>query len=320
MSFQDPTPSDGFAPKIITVGGGKGGIGKSFLTASLGITLARRGSRVLAIDLDLGGANLHAWLGMPPVAEKDLGRFLLKGGPDLDELVQDGPVEGLSVIHGATTNLSAPNIKYAVKQKVLQRLRRLNYDWIIADLGAGTGYNTVDFFLLGTRGILTLTPERTSVENAYRFLRASVLRALRASAPKGAYSQTLQAAEADAFKVGNVEDLIDKMTEIDAASARVARATLNRMKVGMVVNQVWDLDELRLAEQIKIAAKRHLSLPVTFLGPVRYDESVMRALRKAPRPAEEALSLEGLRDDIAGLADRIIRDTEYSSVGLGSIS
>ena len=45
--------------RIIGVGGGKGGIGKSLLSASLGIDLARRGYRVVLLDADLGGANLH---------------------------------------------------------------------------------------------------------------------------------------------------------------------------------------------------------------------------------------------------------------------
>src|SRR5579872_4861604 len=50
--------------RIVGVGGGKGGIGKSLLSASLGIELARRGNRVVLVDADLGGANLHTCLGI----------------------------------------------------------------------------------------------------------------------------------------------------------------------------------------------------------------------------------------------------------------
>jgi flagellar biosynthesis protein FlhG len=46
------------------IGGGKGGSGKSFITASLGVSLAKEGKRVLLIDLDLGGSNLHSFLGL----------------------------------------------------------------------------------------------------------------------------------------------------------------------------------------------------------------------------------------------------------------
>ncbi|MFW5989146.1 MAG: P-loop NTPase, partial [Desulfosudaceae bacterium] len=49
---------------IYPVAGGKGGIGKSFITANLGYLLAKRGKRVLLADLDLGGSNLHTLLGL----------------------------------------------------------------------------------------------------------------------------------------------------------------------------------------------------------------------------------------------------------------
>jgi flagellar biosynthesis protein FlhG len=51
---------------IWTIGGGKGGSGKSFITANIGICLSKLGVRVILIDADLGGANLHTFLGIPP--------------------------------------------------------------------------------------------------------------------------------------------------------------------------------------------------------------------------------------------------------------
>ena len=62
------TLSFGSAPRqrqIWSVGGGKGGIGKSLIAASLGWQLARMGQRVVVVDADLGGANLHTCLGLP---------------------------------------------------------------------------------------------------------------------------------------------------------------------------------------------------------------------------------------------------------------
>src|SRR5882724_10833048 len=61
------------ARRIIAVGGGKGGIGKSLVSANLGIALAQRGSSVVLVDADLGGANLHSCLGVaqPQVSLSD---------------------------------------------------------------------------------------------------------------------------------------------------------------------------------------------------------------------------------------------------------
>jgi len=49
-------------PRIYPIGSGKGGAGKSFITANLGVLLSKQGKRVVLVDLDLGGSNLHTFL------------------------------------------------------------------------------------------------------------------------------------------------------------------------------------------------------------------------------------------------------------------
>ncbi len=50
--------------KIWAIGGGKGGTGKTFVTSAMGTYIAGKGKRVLLIDIDIGGANLHSFLGI----------------------------------------------------------------------------------------------------------------------------------------------------------------------------------------------------------------------------------------------------------------
>jgi Mrp family chromosome partitioning ATPase len=73
-------------PKIWAIGGGKGGVGKSLVTANLAICLALMGHKVAAIDLDLGGANLHTCLGVP-IPDKTLSDYLSKKVRSLTELL-----------------------------------------------------------------------------------------------------------------------------------------------------------------------------------------------------------------------------------------
>lgn len=317
LPFYDATPSDGFSAKILTFGGGKGGIGKSFLATGIASVLARRGARVLLVDLDLGGANAHAWLGMPPARDHDLGAFLRKGGPELESLIVPGPVEGLNVIYGSTSHLGAPNLKFAVKQKIITHLRRLSFEWVLLDLGAGSGYNILDFFLLGTRGVLVVNPEKTSVENAYRFLRAALLRGIKHAGQSHGFLNQLKELEANADSARTIPELIERLAAVDRQAERIVRSTLRRLRASLILNQVWAQDELRLAVQMKMAVNRHLGLPLAFLGPVRHDEAVIRALRKGRQPIEEILAHDGVRDDITAIVDRIIRDGEYPLTALG---
>src|SRR5690606_33607219 len=64
---------------------------------------------------------------------------------------------------------------------LLQTLRTLDADYLVLDLGAGTTFNTLDFFLSADVGLITLLPEPTSIENGYRFIKSAYYRRLKLS-------------------------------------------------------------------------------------------------------------------------------------------
>src|SRR2546430_5139719 len=85
--------------KIIAIGSGKGGVGKSLLAANLGIYLAQLGKQVVLIDADLGGANLHTFVGVERPAVT-LARFLDQRAQKLEECMVDTSVNGLRLVAG----------------------------------------------------------------------------------------------------------------------------------------------------------------------------------------------------------------------------
>ena len=165
--------------KIVAIGGGKGGIGKSLLASSLGIELARRGQRVILVDLDLGGANLHTALGIAH-PEETLYDFVGRRVETLEELAVETGIENLRLISGSLDAIGAANPLHQQKLRLMRAIQGLNAEIILLDLGAGSHFNVLDFFLLADQGIVTLVPEPTAVENAYRFVKAAFFRRLKA--------------------------------------------------------------------------------------------------------------------------------------------
>ena len=115
--------------KVWAVGGGKGGVGKSLVTANLSICLALMGYKVVAIDLDLGGANLHTCLGVS-VPETTLSDYLTKQVANLQDLVTPTYIENLSLISGAQDDVGMANLKHLQKTKILSKLAELDADYI----------------------------------------------------------------------------------------------------------------------------------------------------------------------------------------------
>src|SRR5512145_2100401 len=210
------------ARRVIAVGGGKGGIGKSLVSANLGIELARRGKRVVLVDADLGGANLHTTLGID-LPRRTLSDFIERKVQRIEEVVTPTGIPDLGLVSGALDHLDAANPRYAQKMRFLRHVQQMDVDYAILDLGAGTHANVLDFFLVSDHGVLVLVPEPTAVENAYRFVKAAFWRRLRNVASVYGYDALIQAVLASGSYKSPV-DLIASVAERDPeASANLAR-------------------------------------------------------------------------------------------------
>ena len=132
--------------QIWAIAGGKGGVGKSLVTANVSICLALMGYKVSSVDLDLGGANLHTCLGVP-IPEKTLSDYLSKKVRNFSDLLNETPIENLSLISGAQDDLGIANLRHMQKTRLISKLRDIDSDYVLMDLGAGTSFNTLDFFI-----------------------------------------------------------------------------------------------------------------------------------------------------------------------------
>lgn len=270
--------------RIVAIGGGKGGIGKSLIAVTLAIEMVRRGMRVVLVDCDLGGANLHSLLGMA-YPKETLSDFVLRRTASLGELVVPTPVAGLGLISGARNAIQVANPMYQQKMRLMRALKHLDADAAVLDLGAGTHFNVVDFFLLADNGVLVVVPEPTSVENAYRFLKAAFLRRVKAMDAGLGIREILQ----EVVRPGGQRPLVPAemvlaVAERDPAAGAALEREMAAFRPLLIVNQVREAADLTLGDGMCDAARRLFGVGLMYLGHLRHHEQVWRAVR-AREPA-----------------------------------
>ncbi|MDA8126121.1 MAG: AAA family ATPase [Deltaproteobacteria bacterium] len=268
-------------PHIWTIGGGKGGTGKSFFTGSLGFLLAAQGARTLLIDLDLGAANLHTIVGVSH-PEKSIADFIHKRVVTLEEAVVSTPHPNLSLISGAMNNLDMPNLAHEQKQKLLRNLARLPYEYVLLDLGAGTAYNTIDFFLTADVGIFITTPEPTAIENIYRLIRSVYFRKIHQVLKT--YDFKALAGEAERQNplatISNPDLLLPIIARLDPAKGALLEEALGAFEFKLVLNQLRKQDSQNIGALICKIVGKHLGLKMEAIGNVGFDDRVHYAVCK----------------------------------------
>jgi flagellar biosynthesis protein FlhG len=267
--------------QIWSVGGGKGGIGKSLIAASIGWQLARMGQQVVLVDADLGGANLHTCLGLS-APERTLADFVRRRVDTLEEALVDTGVPRLRLLSGAEDMFTAANIKHMQKVRVLRRLRDLDVDVVLIDVGAGTSFNSLDFFLLSDVAILAAVPEPSSIENGYRFVKSALYRKLRSAAPSPEVRELVDAASDPRNELGlrTPVDLLARVEQEDAEAGATLRREASAFRPRLVINEVRDERDIAIGHQLVAACQRHLGLQASYAGYVHYEDAVWRTVRR----------------------------------------
>jgi flagellar biosynthesis protein FlhG len=261
--------------RLLPIASGKGGVGKSVIAANLGIALASLGRTVVLVDMDLGGSNLHTCLGIRN-KHAGLGDFVWKRAKDISDLLVETGIERLWLVPGDGLLPGTANLEWFAKKRLIKGLQSLPADFAILDLGAGSSYNVVDFFLASADGLLVVRPEVTSILNAYSFLKTAAFRVLARHAPEKSPCREAVMAYATAKTEGSGLSFMDFARDLAARFPEGAAALerLGALRPRAVMNMGRDGSDAALGYRLRDITSKNLGLPIEFTGYLLEDPAV----------------------------------------------
>jgi flagellar biosynthesis protein FlhG len=286
--------------QIIPIASGKGGVGKSILASNLAAVLAQKGKKVVAIDLDLGGSNLYSYLGLNNTY-KGIGDYLKEKKPLKEYLVQT-PYNNLYFLPGEGRTPFLANIHYAQKIKLIKEIKLIDADYIILDLGAGTSYNTLDFFRMVKDGIIITTFAYPAIMNTLSFIKNFLIRII-LDEIKVNHSLTEKVKNAFNINPENTLTYSEISGIISEFSNELAQKVDDEYKSyipKIVFNFGRAPEDLRIVEKIDTPIKKIMSIDVHYFGYIPFDEKINESVQN------KKLFIESYSDSLAtGLLNNI---------------
>lgn len=292
--------------QIIPIASGKGGVGKSLLSANLAIALGQQGKKVVLVDLDLGASNLHLVIGQKPGAAS-LGSWFTEKS-DFKDIIQQTDYQNVSFIAGDSQIPDLTSLKHVQKVRLIRNLKNIDTDYIILDLGAGTHQFILDMFLLSPQGIVVSAPAVTATLNGYLFLKNATFRLLYTTFKRGtpgrAYLDNLKKDSATMQKL-YIPNLIQSLANCDPANTQIFISRMQQFRPRLVMNMIEDPKDADRAQRIKSSCNQYLGLEIEYLG-LMYRDMLQDKALASQLPVVVYKPQSVLGQAIYRIADKII--------------
>lgn len=293
--------------QIIPIASGKGGVGKSLIAANLAIALGQAGKKVVLADLDLGASNLHLVLGIQG-RKNGIGSFLIKAA-EFKDIIVDTEYENVRFIPGDSEIPGFAALKIYQRNSLVKELLKLEADFLILDLGAGTHLGILDFFLLSPQGIVITSPTVTSTLDAYVFFKNIVFRMMSSSFPaksKGAAFFEKLKNDVPSMQRLYIPSIAEELASIDPENTTKFLNKFSYLKPRIIMNMIDDPKDAEKAMKIRRSAKQYLNIDIEHLG-VIYTDSVQDKALASRLPVVKYKPQSMISQAIYRIADKLIQ-------------
>jgi flagellar biosynthesis protein FlhG len=299
-------------PPVWALAGGKGGVGRTLLTANLGIQLARGGHRVVVVDLDLQGGNLAGFLGFPRL-ERGLAQYATDATSRLADLAFDTSINHLRLIGGLQRGLPPPD-PIDLVNRIGSDLGALEADFVILDCGSGRSPGTLAAFSLATLGIVTSTPEPAALESACLFIEAHTRRCFERALPEDTRHALAELLRADGVEPQRVpfRVLMTRLGGLDPSALETVAQLVRRTRLELLLNMVRDEDDEAAGATLVTGFRKCFGLDLPTAGMVEYDPSVLQSIHKR-RPLSQQFPNTLATKGIARATHRLLQTCAPSS-------
>ncbi len=284
-------------PTTIAILGSKGGVGTSSFSANLAIYLATIGKRVLAVDADPAGADLHAALGVgprvapyiaPAPAFGDEAESLFAGAELDAEMVNtlplrepmEGPVPGLQLIDGGLSEPHRGSARRSSLRELQSRLAKQDADFAVVDMGSTATDAAVRFWCSAEHRLAVTMPEPNAVTGLYRLVRRAFAHLALDDVKDSDDRSMLHEAFAKAGHTPIPADITTLVQRRSPALGHSLRSQMNALDFPFIVNQARLRADLELGDQISVAVRRRFGVHLRYLGYIEHDDAVRTTSRK----------------------------------------